>query len=136
MLEYLKSLWTKILSLFKPAPDPRPDPEDPVVYAHLERLLWSFEDAGGPFQLLRDTAKKPTDVAKAWADLKEQGKQGPPPVPAGYACWVDVYDGPLGAGLVVNYETTRKGVAFRKAINLGPEEYREQDWAEVVEKEA
>ena len=130
MLDFLKAAWSKIVGYFKPAPDPRPDPEDPVVYAHLEKLLWSFEDAGAPVQLLR--AGRPTDSPKTWADVKERGKATALAVPAGYACWVDVYDGPKGKGFVVNYETKRKGIVFRKAINLGPEEGREQDWAEVV----
>jgi hypothetical protein len=132
LFSYLSSLWDKIIGVFRPAPDTRPDPEDPVVYAHLEKLLQSFDDAKAPFQLLRDTSKRPTDVAKGWSDVKESGKTSVLATPLGYSCWVDVYDGPSGKGLVVNYEVDRKGVKFHKAVNVGPEQYREQDWTEVV----
>ena len=128
MLKYLASLWSKIIGYFFPAPDPRPDPEDTIVYAHLEKLLWSFEDAGKPFQILR--TGKPTDSPYVWADVKERGKPTALPIPANIACWVDVYDGPRGQGFVVNYEAVRNGVLFRKAVNIGPETEREQDWTE------
>ncbi len=132
MLNFLRAIWNKIIGYFFPAKDTRPDPEDPVVYAHLEKLLWSFEDAGAPVQLLREG--RPTDSPKAWADVKERGKATALAIPAGYACWVDVYDGPTGKGFVVNYETVRKKKTLRKSINVGPEKGREQDWTEVPER--
>ncbi len=114
--------WVK--GLFGVKPDPRPDPEDAVAYAHAEKVRVKQEARSFPLQSLRGR-RRPHDVNEDadWA-----------PDPAGYTSWVDVYEGPRGIGFVVNYEVTRAGKLWRKAINYGPEDYRDVDWAEVPER--
>lgn len=128
MLELITSAWNWVKGLWpKPAPDPLPEKEDDVVYAHAHLFLQSFDEKGEVFQILRGEAK-PTDCAKSVADFVSK-----PALPLGYEFWVDVYDGPKGKGFVFNYETTRDKATIRKAMNFGPEEHREQDWTEVKE---
>jgi len=109
----------------------RPDPEDEVIREHAEQKMMPEQDRRRvPLQLLRHSAgrrRKPTDVAENWDDALIAAP------PAGYDCWVDVYDGPSGKGYVVWYETTRGADTIRKALNYGPETYREQDWTVHVE---
>lgn len=116
----LRQLWDR---LFGHDPDIRQDPEDSQAYQHAELIESLQKNRQFPLQTLPD-GKKPHDVKdfKNWADP-----------PSGYTCWVDVYEGPRGIGYVVNYEMLRDDHPFRKAINFGPEKYREQDWTEVVE---
>lgn len=104
-----------------PDPDPRPDPEDERAYTHAALVESLQKNRRFPLQTLRGGGK-PTDVQdfKNWADP-----------PTGYTCWVDVYGGPLGVGYVINYEVQRGGRPWRKAINFGPERWREQDWTAV-----
>lgn len=114
-------MWNWIKNLLGPKPDPRPDPEDLAAYAHVEKVLVEFEQEGGHFQVLRG-GKKPSDVEKV-TKLSS---------PAGFEYWIDVYDGPLGKGYVINYECVRGGKLIQKAVNFGPEEWREQDWKEIA----
>jgi hypothetical protein len=111
--------------------DERPDPEDEVIREHAEEKVTQEQDSRRvPLQLLRHSAgrrSKPTDVSEDWDDIAI------PAPPAGYDCWVDVYDGPRGRGYVEHYETTRGAATIRKALNHGPETYREQNWTEVLE---
>jgi len=119
----IRALWNKLTGH---KVDPRPDPEDPIAYAHADLIESLQKNRSFPLQTLRGGGK-PTDVAdfKNWIDP-----------PAGYENWVDVYEGPKGVGYVINYETARGIKLFHKAINYGPEDYREQDWTEVVEPES
>jgi len=112
--------WLKDLINFSPAEDTHPDPEDPTAYAHVALVEQEFKDAGEAFQVLPG-GKQPTDVSKR-SKLTS---------PSGFSYWVDVYDGPKGKGYVIRYETTRAGKLVRKAVNFGPETWREQDWEEV-----
>jgi len=124
MWNWLKSLWDSAVSYIKP--DPRPDPEDPAAYAFVDEILKEFEAQKEHYQMLRGGGK-PSDVAKtAPGELKNKA-------PAGYIWWVDVYDGPKGKGYQVCFEVKRSKVTYRKVVNLGPEEWREQDWAEQKE---
>lgn len=41
---------------------------------------------------------------------------------------VDVYQGPDGPGFVVMAETIHNGIVWRRAVNVGPESWRESDW--------
>lgn len=107
-------------------PEPRQDPEDAKARAHAEAVVATQKEESFPVQTLRGK-RKPADVSKSWDDLKL-----PDPDPQ-YECWIDVYDGPSGKGYVINYEFNRSGTLIRKALNVGPEEWRERDWEEVVE---
>ena len=49
---------------------------------------------------------------------------------ARYSC--DCYEGPKGHGWVLNAETVVDGTTYRRAVNVGPETWREQEWREVV----
>jgi len=77
-----------------------------------------------PLQSLRGGGK-PTDVAevKTWRDADP-----------GYDSWVDVYDGPLGIGFVVNTEIDKGGIKYQNAVGFGPER-RDRDWTEVISPE-
>lgn len=44
---------------------------------------------------------------------------------------IDVYSGPTGAGYVVVAETEFSGVLWQRAINVGPEKWREQSWLDT-----
>lgn len=119
------SILSHIAAVFRPAtpdPDPRPDPEDDLAYTHAALIESLQTNRRFPLQTLRGGGK-PSDVrdTKNWADP-----------PAGFTEWVDVYEGLQGIGYVVNYEVTRGSRPFRKAINYGPEKYRERDWTEVL----
>lgn len=115
-------MWQWIKNLFSSVADTRPDPEDPAAYDHLKLIQAEFESTGEVYQILRGGGK-PSDVSKATAVVAR------PAMPF----WVDVYEGPKGKGYVVNYEIVKDGKTLRKAINFGPEEWRERDWAEVVD---
>lgn len=110
--------------------DTRPDPEDAAAEAHFAKVQEQLQkDHSFPVQILRGR-KLPSDAKVAPEELD---KLDPPP--AGWDEWVDVYEGPQGIGYVVNYEVQRAGKPFRKAINQGPETFRDQDWEEVREGE-
>src|SRR3990167_102050 len=115
----IRKLWDKLLGR---KADPRPDPEDPVAYAHADLIESLQKNRSFPLQTLRGGGK-PSDVAdrKNWIDS-----------PTGYENWVDVYEGPKGIGYVVSYEVLRDTKLYRKSINYGPEDWREQDWTEVI----
>lgn len=122
MFEYLKSLWASIVNAIKP--DPRPDPEDPAAYAFVEEVLKEYKKEKEHYQMLKDGGK-PSDVTKvAPPELKTKA-------PAGYVWWVDVYDGPYGKGYQICFEILRDTITYRKVVNDGPEEWREQDWTKV-----
>ena len=116
----IRKLWDKLTGR---KADPRPDPEDSTAYTHADLVESLQKNRSFPLQTLHGGGK-PSDVAdrKNWIDP-----------PAGYENWVDVYEGPKGIGYVVNYEVQRGGKPWQKAINYGPEDWREQDWTEVVE---
>lgn len=42
------------------------------------------------------------------------------------------YEGPEGHGWVLRAETVVDGVLYRRAVNVGPEDWRAQEWTEVV----
>lgn len=104
----------------------KPDPEDAKAREHAAFVVEAQKKEIYPVQTLRGKGK-PSDVGKSWADL---GLPDPDPQ---YECWIDVYDGPSGKGYVINYEFNKGGTLIRKALNVGPEEWREKDWEEVVE---
>jgi len=113
-------------------PDRRPDPEDAAAYNHADTVIKPAQSARTrvALQLLRYSLgrnRRPTDVSDGWASKNIAAP------PAGYDCWVDVYDGPRGLGYVVNYEVRRGADTYRKSINYGPEKYRESDWTKVAE---
>jgi len=45
---------------------------------------------------------------------------------------IDVYNGPQGQGYVVMFETSRLGAVYARAINVGPETWRESGWTAVT----
>lgn len=69
---------------------------------------------------------KPTNeqlkAADVWAAVK-----WPTALPASVS--VDVYDGPSGKGYVVQVLTKFNGVLWAKAVNSGPERWRDSNWA-------
>lgn len=103
-------------------PDPRPDPEDAAAYAFVSEVLKEYESQKEHYQILKGGGQ-PSDVAK----------KAPPALvakaPVGWTWWVDVYEGPKGRGYQVCFEVVRgDGKIYRKVVNEGPEEWREQDW--------
>lgn len=74
-----------------------------------------------------DKTKKPADQGENWADI---GIVLPSSMEL--AVQVDVYEGPRGWGYVVIgiIEIAKK--VWRKAINVGPEDYRNSDWQEIT----
>lgn len=101
------------------------DSETTLAVAHAEKVNLIQEKEAFPVQVLRGR-KLPSDAKVAKVEWEA--------VPAGLGdSWVDVYEGPQGIGYVVTYEIDKGGVLFYKAINKGPETYREQDWTEVRE---
>lgn len=123
----LNKLWENLKGLFTKKPDTRPDPEDKDAYEHLDKVIAKMALEAKPVQILRDKTKRPTDVTKSAADLRLDEPK------AGITYWVDVYEGPRGSGYQACYEIQRGQKTFRKVINYGPEEEREQDWTEVQE---
>lgn len=123
MLGILKAAYDNLVSYI--VPDPRPDPEDPAAYAFVADVLQEFDVKQTHYQMLVGGGQ-PTDVAlKAPPELVASA-------PVGWAWSVDVYDGPKGKGYQVVFEAVRGGRTWRKVVNDGPEEWREQDWAEVA----
>jgi hypothetical protein len=49
-----------------------------------------------------------------------------------WAISIDTYDGPQGAGYVLNVETMLYKQTWRRSINFGPEDYRSSDWVQVI----
>lgn len=97
------------------------------VIRHQEKVEGRFNENDGAVQLLRDRNKKPSDVAEGWEDVKmDEYPDGD--------MWVDVYNGPLGEGYVVNYSITKDGVEYVRSVNVGPEKYRTHDWQEVIKE--
>lgn len=122
----LTKLWGDFNALFSKKPDPRQDPEDKDAYDHFDKLAAKQKLQAKPVQILRDRGK-PSDVQLSADDLQlEDAKPG-------LVWWVDVYEGPRGSGYQACYEVKRGLKTFRKVVNVGPEEEREQDWAEVLE---
>lgn len=124
-------MWEKLKAFFgfssaQPKPDPKPDPEDKAAYDFVTEVTKHFEAEKEVYQVLKG-AKKPSDVAKTFP-AEEKAKE-----PAGYTWWVDVYEGPKGSGYQICFEVLRGAVTYRKVVNFGPEEWREQDWTEVKE---
>jgi hypothetical protein len=124
ILAYLKAAYDNLVAYIKP--DPRPDPEDAQAYAFVDEVLKEYEVQKEHYQMLKGGGQ-PSDVVK----------KAPPQLiakaPLGWTWWVDVYDGPIGRGYQICFETKRAGVVYRKVVNDGPEEWREQDWTEVKE---
>ena len=124
----IKEILSWLNNTITPYPDTRPDPEDNTAYTHFDLVVKAFE-ADDVIQILKGGGK-PTDVAKSQEDLKIANP------PAEFFFWVDVYESPEGKGFVVTYETTRgtflSKKIYRKAINIGPETWREQDWTEFT----
>lgn len=78
-----------------------------------------------PVQVLRG-GRKPSDETRELKDWQ---------IPAGYNdCWVDVYEGPLGRGFVVNYEIVKGSETWIRSENFGPERWRTSDWTLVPEE--
>ena len=71
----------------------------------------------------------PTDQAEKLADFWQDAKLAPA-LP--YSFRVDVYDGPQGPGYVVTASAILSGQLWERAINTGPETYREQPWTLVL----
>lgn len=44
---------------------------------------------------------------------------------------IDVYSGPQGQGWVASIEIEFQGVRYRRSQNVGPENYRTQDWHRI-----
>ena len=130
-MKFITDAVDAVIRFFKgnpPAEDKRADPEDPAAYTHVAAIEveQNKSERAYPVQLLRHSSgEKPTNEVKGWDDL------GIEPPPTGYDSWVDVYEGPEGIGYVVNYEIEKGKVLYRKAVNFGPQTYREQDWTEV-----
>ena len=122
----LRKLWEDFKSLSTKKPDPRPDPEDKDAYDHFDKMAAKQELQAKPVQILRGRGK-PSDVQLSADDLQ---LEDPKP---GLVWWVDVYEGPRGSGYQTCYEVKRGQKTFRKVVNVGPEEEREQDWTEVQE---
>lgn len=122
MIAYIKQLFNSILSAIKP--DPRPDPEDPAAYSFVDELQKEFAAKEEYYQILKNGGK-PSDVVVAVpSTIKDKA-------PIGYTWWVDVYDGPKGKGYQMCFEITKDKSTYRKVVNCGPEEWREQDWTEA-----
>lgn len=124
-IEYIKGLFRGT-----PAPDPHVDAEDEPAYAHMDKIQVVQQDEARkyPLQLGRFSAGdkgKPSNETDGWEKLDRP--------PAGWDSWVDVYEGPEGTGYVTWYEAKRGKDLYRKAINVGPETWREQDWTAVAE---
>lgn len=106
-----------------------------AVDASVQPITTALEALPAPVQIhppgtVRLVPAPPTteavDVAAEWTEL------GVAP-PVGVDCWVDVYDGPLGKGFVVNYRAVADdGTVLEKRVNSGPEDWRESDWTEVA----
>ena len=96
------------------------------VREHAESVWVRQKELVFPIQTLRGGGK-PSD------ESREVGLE----IPAQYNdCWVDVYDGPLGIGFVVNYQIVNGGVSYVRSQNFGPEVWRNTDWTDehVVKK--
>lgn len=68
----------------------------------------------------------PSDQAETGADL------GIPAVPTMETLEVHCYDGPQGVGYVVFASAVLGGRLWRRAINVGPETWREDGWRDVT----
>jgi len=123
-LTRLARAWELTKAAFGLADETRPDPEDAKARDHAVKIEAAQKELAFPMQWLRGGVIP--------SDRKAEEGQGWEPPPTGYESWVDVYEGPLGTGFVANYEVRRGSKLFRKAMNVGPEVYREQDWTEVV----
>jgi hypothetical protein len=45
-----------------------------------------------------------------------------------WAISIDTYDGPVGAGYVLNVKTMLYKETWMRSVNVGPEDYRSSDW--------
>ena len=121
-IDYVKGLF----KTDEPVADIRPDAEDAAAYTALAAVEAVQKDEARtyPLQLLRySSGLKPSNEKDGWEKVAAP--------PAGYDSWVDVYDGPQGVGYVTWYEIKKGKDLYRKAINVGPETWREQDWTAV-----
>jgi hypothetical protein len=70
-----------------------------------------------------DLTRKPTDEAASWSSM---GIELPAQTEA--ALSVDVYETRSGRGYVVNADVMLEGIYYRRAVNGGPDAWREHDW--------
>lgn len=75
-----------------------------------------------------DMTKKPTDQSENWNDVSVTLDND-----ICVSVKVFVYDGPSGHGYVVCGEVVEGGATYTKAVNVGPETYRNQAWSEITE---
>ena len=110
--------WNSVKGYLGFTPDPRPDPEDAITYAHAAKI-----------QALQKTKNYPEQI---WPGKGSRGKSDVDALPSGLDDYqVDVYTAPAGDGYQITYFVTRGGKNFYKVINEGPETFREWDWSPV-----
>lgn len=69
-----------------------------------------------------EATRKPTRQADNWRDVLTM----PATLRANYQ--IDTYGGPLGEGYVITQSVEDAGVRYERAINQGPETWREHTW--------
>lgn len=117
-----------------------------VFLPHLHQFQASYHTGHGQYYQALASHSTPPDSITAPdgltdhptyqdADLGELWQAAALPYELGWSFSVSTYDGPSGQGYVLNVVTTIDGRVYQRAINTGPEDYREAPWYEFVEEE-
>jgi hypothetical protein len=87
--------------------------------------LWSHAapPADGASAVPDQLTAHPDYQAESWADM-----QGFPATTQARAC-CDQYRGPAGEGYVFTMQLLWQGTLWQRAVNFGPEDYRDDGWA-------